>query len=57
MKNQLKTTLLLPWHWFPGFYYQHTPSSFMKATFEEIWEKNTMRWILPVWINSEKQAM
>ena len=26
----------------------------MKATFEEIWEKNTMRWILPVWINSEK---
>ena len=39
MKNHLKTTLLLPWHWFPGFYYQHTPSSFMKATFEEIWEK------------------
>ena len=38
-KNHLKTTLLLPWHWFPGFYYQHTPSGFLKSTFEEIWEK------------------
>lgn len=39
MKNLLRTTLLLPWHWFPGLYYQHTPSSFLKSTFNEVWEK------------------
>lgn len=38
-KNILRTVLLLPWHWFPGFYYQHTPSSFLKSTFNEVWEK------------------
>ena len=38
-KNILRTVLLMPWHWFPGFYYQHTPNSFLKATFEELWEK------------------
>lgn len=38
-RNLVRTTLLLPWPWFPGFYYQHTPSSFLKSVFEEIWEK------------------
>ena len=38
-KNIVRTVLLMPWHWFPGFYYQHTPNSFLKATFEEVWEK------------------
>lgn len=39
LKNLLRTSLLLPWHWFPGLYYQHTPNSFLKSTFEEVWEK------------------
>lgn len=38
-KNILRTLLLTPWSYFPGFYYQHTPNSFMKSTFEEIWSK------------------
>ena len=38
-KNILRTVLLMPWHWFPGFYYQHTPNGFLKSTFEELWEK------------------
>lgn len=39
LKNILRTVLLMPWHWFPGFYYQHTPNSFLKSTFEEVWDK------------------
>ena len=39
LKNLIRTSLLLAWPWFPGFYYQHTPSSFLKSVFEEIWEK------------------
>lgn len=35
----LKTILLSPWEWFPGFHYNHLPSSFQKSTFEKIWEK------------------
>lgn len=27
------------WPWFPGFYYNHLPSNFLKSTYEEIWEK------------------
>lgn len=38
-KNIVRTALLMPWHWFPGFYYQHTPNSFLKSTFEELWDK------------------
>ncbi|MBQ3969978.1 MAG: Stealth CR1 domain-containing protein [Clostridia bacterium] len=38
-KNIIRTVLLMPWHWFPGFYYQHTPNSFLKSTFEEVWDK------------------
>ncbi len=38
-KNIVRTTLLIPWWYFQGFYYQHTPSCFLKSTFEELWEK------------------
>lgn len=38
-KNVLRTLLLVPWWYFQGFYYQHTPSSFLKSTFDELWEK------------------
>lgn len=33
-----RTLALMPWHWFPGFYYQHLPSNFLKSTFERVWE-------------------
>ena len=38
-KNLVRTTLLLPWPWFPGFYYQHNATSFLKSNFVEVWEK------------------
>ena len=38
-RNIVRTLLLLPWAWFPGFYYQHTASNFLKSTFEEVWKK------------------
>lgn len=39
LKNLIRTTLLMPWPWFPGFYYSHVSSNFLKSTFEEVWEK------------------
>ena len=36
-KHLYRTLVLLPWAWFPGFYYHHLPNSFLKATFEEVW--------------------
>ncbi len=38
-RNVLRTVLLTPWGYFPGFYYQHTPNSFLKKTFETVWKK------------------
>lgn len=38
-RNDFKTFLLLPWEWFPGFYYDHLPSDFLKSTLCEVWEK------------------
>ena len=38
-RNIIRTALLLPWPWFPGFYYQHVASNFLKSNFEEVWEK------------------
>ncbi len=35
----VKTAMLSNWDWFPGFHYDHLPSSFLKSTFEEVWEK------------------
>ncbi|OYO51123.1 hypothetical protein CG709_19995, partial [Lachnotalea glycerini] len=36
-KMLVRTTLLIKWPWFPGFYYNHLPSNFLKSTFEEVW--------------------
>ncbi len=38
IKHLYRTTVLLPWAWFPGFYYHHLPNSFLKSTFKEVWE-------------------
>ena len=38
-KTNVKTAMLSMWEWFPGFYYDHLPSDFLKSTFEEVWEK------------------
>lgn len=34
-----RTVVLSPWPWFPGFHYQHLANSFLKSTYEEVWEK------------------
>lgn len=36
-KSLYRTLALMPWHWFPGFYYQHLPSNFLKSTLEKVW--------------------
>lgn len=41
LKHLYRTAVLLPWAWFPGFYYHHLPNSFLKSTYEEVWEKET----------------
>ena len=38
-RNVFRTLLLMPWGYFQGFYYQHTPNSFLRSTFETLWEK------------------
>ena len=38
-RNLVRTALLIPWPWFPGFYYQHAANSFLKSTFSEVWER------------------
>lgn len=37
-KQKLKNYLLNPWNSFPSFYEFHIPSSFLKSTYEKIWE-------------------
>lgn len=37
-KRLYLTFMFLPWAWFPGFYYQHLPSNFLKSTLEKVWE-------------------
>jgi len=37
VRNLYQTVVLLPWRWFPGFYYQHLPSNFLKSTLEKVW--------------------
>src|SRR5699024_7947863 len=39
LKTLIRSTLLFPWSVFPGFYTPHLPNSFLKSTFEEVWEK------------------
>lgn len=38
-KKLIHTFLLMPWPWFPGFWYSHTSNSYLKSTFETVWEK------------------
>lgn len=35
----LRTFLLMPWNYFTGFVEDHLPNSYLKSTFEEVWEK------------------
>jgi hypothetical protein len=37
LKNLYRTFVLSKWHWFPGFKYDHLPSSFLKTTLEIVW--------------------
>lgn len=37
IKNLYRTIVLMKWHWFPGFHYDHLPSSFLKSTLETVW--------------------
>lgn len=36
---QFRTLLLLPWHNFPGFKFNHLPSAFLKKTYIDLWNK------------------
>lgn len=36
-KRVIKTAVLNIWPWFPGMYYNHLPSNFLKSTFEKVW--------------------
>ena len=38
-KQLFRTFLLLPWHYFVGFYEMHIPYSYRKDIYEEVWEK------------------
>lgn len=35
----LRTFLLMPWNYFPGFVEDHLPNSYLKSTFESVWDK------------------
>lgn len=37
LKRIIKTSVLNIWPWFPGIFYDHLPSNFLKSTFEEVW--------------------
>ncbi len=37
--QMLRTVCLLPWRHFTGFYDHHIPCSFLRTTFETLWEK------------------
>lgn len=39
IKNLYRTVVLERWPWFPGFHYDHLPSSFLKTTLNEVWNK------------------
>lgn len=39
IKCLYRTVVLIPWEWFPGFFYQHLSSNFLKTTFSQVWEK------------------
>ena len=37
--NVLKTVMLYYWPWFPGLFYQHVSSSYLKSTYETVWKE------------------
>ena len=37
--NVLKTLMLYYWPWIPGMFYHHVSSSYLKSTFETVWQK------------------
>lgn len=39
LKNLYRTITLMKWPWYTGFHYNHLPTSFLKSTFEEVWDK------------------
>jgi len=39
VKRVIKTRALNMWPWFPGMYYNHLPSNFLKETFIKIWNE------------------
>lgn len=39
LNNVAKTLLLYPWPWFPGMYFQHVSTSYLKSTFNKVWEE------------------
>lgn len=39
IKNLYRTIVLIKWHWFPGFSYDHLTSCFLKSTLETVWRK------------------
>lgn len=41
IKRVIKTVALNMWPWFPGMYYNHLPSNFLKSTFETIWAEES----------------
>lgn len=41
-KHLIRTLLLSPWKYFTGFYTPHLPNSFLKSTFQEVWNKETL---------------
>ena len=38
IKHLYRTAVLMPWAWFPGFFYHHLPNSFLKSTYRKVWE-------------------
>ena len=41
-KQLFRTFLLLPWHYFVGFYEMHIPYSYRKDIYEEVWDKEEL---------------
>lgn len=39
IKNLYRTLVLNKWNWFPGFHYDHLPSSFLKETLNTLWNE------------------
>lgn len=39
IRNLYRNITLSQWPWYPGFLYNHLPTSFLKSTFEEVWHK------------------